>query len=285
NPVPGRVYVGLANGSGFDMWTSVSDVRVSNTAKVWLADVNGDGKADLVAQGGATDSDHGQIYVGLSTGTGFSMWTSISEVRVSNTAKVWLADVNGDGKADLVAQGGAPDADHGQIYLALSTGTGFAMWTSISDVRVGDTAHVWLADVNGDAKADLVAQGGAPDSDHGQIHLDLSTGTRFSMWTSISDVRVSNTAKVWVVDVDGDGRADLVAQGGAIDEDHGKISVALSNTAGHGFQMWTSRTEDSIVNDSGRVWFQSIAGGKALEMVYLPSDNPDSYDKLQYFSH
>ena len=242
-------------------------------------------KQNLVAQGGAPDDDHGQIYVALSTGTGFSMWTSISTVRVSNTAKVWLADIDGDGKADLVAQGGPNDDDHGQIYVALSTGTGFSMWTSISTVRVSDTAQVWLADIDGDGKADLVAQGGAPDDDHGQIYVALSTGTGFSMWTSISTVRVSDTAQVWLADIDGDGKADLVAQGGAPDDDHGQIYVALSNRAGNGFEMWTSHTEESLVDDNGRVWFQNITAGKAAEMVYLPGNNQNNYDMLQYFSH
>jgi predicted metal-dependent phosphotriesterase family hydrolase len=282
---PGLIYVALSTGTGFGMWASVSTVRVSTTAKVWLADVDGDRRADLVAQGGAPDVDHGQIYVALSTGTGFSMWTSISTVRVSDTAQVWLADVDGDDKVDLVAQGGALDADHGQIFVALSTGTGFNMWTSISNVRVSNTAKVWLADVDGDGRADLVAQGGLDDDHHGQIHVALGTGTAFHMWTSVSDGRVSNTAKVWVVDVDGDGKADLVKQGGLDDDDRGHISVALSNTAGTGFEMWTSHTDESLVNDNGRVWFQNIAGGKAAEMVYLPSNNPNSYDIVQYFRH
>jgi Phosphotriesterase family/FG-GAP-like repeat len=151
-------------------------------------------------------------------------------------------------------------------------------------VTSGD-AKVWLADISGDGKADLVAQGGAPDYDHGQIHVALSTGTGFSMWTSISDGRVSNTAKVWLADVDGDGKADLVVQGGPDDYDHGQIYVALSNRAGNGFEMWTSHTEESLVDDNGRVWFQNITAGKAAEMVYLPGNNQNNYDMLQYFSH
>ena len=181
---------------------------ISGDAKVWLADINGDGKADFIVQDPQGNPQNGSIFVALRTDNGFDMWTSVSSVRVSNTAKVWLSDVNSDGKADLVAQGGAPDDDHGQIYVALSTGTGFSMWTSISTVRVSNTAKVWLADVNGDHQADLVAQGGAPDDDHGQIYVALSTGTGFSMWTSISTVRVSNTAKVWLADVNGDHQAE-----------------------------------------------------------------------------
>jgi len=281
----GQIYVALSTGSGFSMWTSISDVRVSDTAKVWLVDVNGDRQADLVAQGGAPDYDHGQIYVALSNGTGFSMWTSISDVRVSDTAKVWIVDINGDRKADLIAQGGAPDYDHGQIYVALSTGTRFSMWTSVSDVRVSNTAKVWFADVNGDRKADLVAQGGAPDYDHGQIYVGLSTDTGFNMWTSISDVRVSDTAKVWLADVDGDDRSDLVAQGGANDYDHGQIYVGLSNREGSGFEMWSSHSESRLADENGLVWFADIADGKAAEMVFLARHGQDSFDLPQYFSH
>jgi hypothetical protein len=96
---------------------------------------------------------------------------------------------------------------------------------------------------------------------------------------------VSNTAKVWVADADGDGKADLVAQGGPTDSDHGQIYVALSNPAGNGFEMWSPPTENHIVEDSGRIWFQDISAGKPLELIYLPGNNQTSYDVISYFSH
>src|SRR5215510_12605946 len=162
----------------------------------------------------------------------------------------------------------------GYAYILRNLASYFAnRHTRPENYVISGDAKVWLADVNGDGKADLVVQGGAPDYDHGQIHVALSTGTGFSMWTSISEDRVSDTAKVWLADVNGDGKADLVVQGGAPDYDHGQIYVGLSNREGTEFEMWTSRTGESLVDDNGRVWFEDIADSKAPEMVYLPRNS------------
>lgn len=346
---PGQIYLGLGTAQGFTLWTWVSNVRVSNTAKVWLADVNGDSKADLVVQGGPTDVDHGQIYVALSTGTAFSMWTTgPSSVRLSDNARAWLADVNADDKADLVVQGGAADTDHGQTYVALSTGTSFSMWTSgpsnvrvsnaalgkvqladvngdrkadlvvvggpgdydhgqvyvalstgsqfgfwnsgPSAVRLSDTAKVMFADVDGDTKADLIAEGGANDPDHGQFYVARSLGSAFEMWTSgPSSLRVSNSATVWVADVDGDTKADLISKGGATDPDRGQLSVALSNATGTGFERWSTHTtfqpQGLVGDDSARVWLVRNGAGKALGLLNIPTNSPTSPIVLKSYAH
>ncbi len=103
------------------------------------ADLNGDGKADLV--GFASNG----VYVALSTGTGFSpatQWTSGFSYQngwtSQNTYPRMVADVNGDGKADLVGF-----ASNG-VYVALSTGTGFSpatKWTSDFSYQNGWTSQ------------------------------------------------------------------------------------------------------------------------------------------------
>ncbi|NPC87315.1 VCBS repeat-containing protein, partial [Pyxidicoccus fallax] len=85
-----------------------------------VADVNGDGRADIV--GFANDG----VYVALSTGTGFTagqFWLGefgydAGGWRVEKHPRT-AADVNRDGRADIV--GFANDG----VYVALSTGTGF----------------------------------------------------------------------------------------------------------------------------------------------------------------
>lgn len=102
-------------GSG-SSWTSL--------AASFLADVNGDGRADMVAQ----QSDG--LYVVLATGTGVgssSRWVSSFGSSQSysdqNVTPIFLLDVNGDGLADAV--GFASDG----VYVALSNGTGFGTAT------------------------------------------------------------------------------------------------------------------------------------------------------------
>ena len=94
----------------------------------YMADVNGDGRADIVGFGNAG------VSVSLSTGKNFdaeSLWVA----NYGYTAGGWrvdmhpryMADVNGDGLADIVGFGNSG------VYVSLSTGSGFtspSMWVA-----------------------------------------------------------------------------------------------------------------------------------------------------------
>jgi VCBS repeat protein len=84
--------------------------------QVQYADLNGDGKADLIFQG----SDN-TFWVSLSDGTGFTyptVWIDHGGSFVEG--QVQYADLNGDGKADLIFEG----LDN-NFWISLSTGIGF----------------------------------------------------------------------------------------------------------------------------------------------------------------
>jgi hypothetical protein len=212
-----------------------------------LADVNGDGKADIIGFG-----DDG-VFVALSTGTEFSYrqawYTSSQSTFCVNGG--WdvakhprtVADVNGDGKADIVGFG------NDGVFVALSTGSGFAYrqpWytSSQSTFCVNGGWDVvkhprTVADVNGDGKADIVGFG------NDGVFVALSTGNGFSYrqpwytsnqgtfcvdggWDGAKHPRT-------VADVNGDGKADIVGFG------NDGVFIAYSN--GNSFQyrqLWSN---------------------------------------------
>ena len=94
--LPTMVFKWKIEGNGFtnSIWTINNNIRGSSSY-TWVADFNGDGKADIASAG------DGNIYVHLSTGTSFSndVWTVPSHWGTS--AYTWVADFNGDGKADI----------------------------------------------------------------------------------------------------------------------------------------------------------------------------------------
>lgn len=224
------VIVGVSTGSGFQGFSAWSGEFASNTG--WnpsrhvrmVADVNGDGRDDLVGFGETG------VRVALSTGTGFAASQNwISDYSVQNGGwEVWayertLADVNGDGRADIIGFG------YSATLVSLSTGTGFQgaqVWTNQfsrgAGWQVGQHERV-VADVNGDGRADVVGFG-----DNGVL-VSLSTGTGFAAAVLWSADFGSNTG--WsaarhdrmLADLNGDGRADIVAWG-----DNG-MRVALSD--------------------------------------------------------
>lgn len=178
-----------------------------------MADVNADGRADVVGFG------HAGTYVALANGSG-----GFSVAQLWNTefgsATGWLigahprfvADMNRDSRADLV--GFASDG----VYVALSTGTGFATRTKWGNGgEFGYTAG-WrvehpraLADWNGDGYLDVIGFG------QSEVYVAVNAvGTRLQPampWTCEFTAgrgwRIDQHPRM-VIDVTGDRRAEVV---------------------------------------------------------------------------
>ncbi|MCA9468265.1 MAG: VCBS repeat-containing protein, partial [Nitrospira sp.] len=146
-------YMGLSTGSGFTQWTWGNSGANWTGYEVIPGDYNGDGKTDILLHGryGTANGDN----LGLSTGTGFTIWTWASASNWSGY-EVIPGDYNGDGKADLYLHGreGTGNGDN----LGLSTGSGFTIWTWASVTNWSDF-EVIPGDYNGDGKSDIYLHG------------------------------------------------------------------------------------------------------------------------------
>ena len=125
----------------------------------FLADVNKDGKTDIVGFG-----DDG-VYIFLSTGSGFTEASNVLKYygygkhagnwRITNHPRL-LGDVNGDGMVDIV--GFATDG----VMFSLSTGSGFTEASNVLNDFGYDSGwrtdkHLrYLADADGDGMVDTV---------------------------------------------------------------------------------------------------------------------------------
>jgi hypothetical protein len=235
------VYVALSTGAGLSapqLWvrsygTNAGGWTDQNTFPRMLGDVNGDGRADIVAFGNKA------TYVSLSTGTGFAApasWISGYGVEAGGWTSQdlyprVLGDVNGDGRADIVAFGNKA------TYVSLSSGTRFnapVSWISGYGVQAGgwtsqDVFPRTVADVNGDGRADIVAFGNRA------TYVSFSTGAGFGpamTWISAYGPSAggwtSQTAfPRLLADINGDGRADIVA--------FGNTSMFVSLSSGSSF--------------------------------------------------
>ena len=184
-----------------------------------LADVNGDGMADIVAFGIPG------VLVSLATGGG-NFAAPVLRLAGLNPGNGWtnetqypreLADVNGDGMADIVAFG-TPG-----VLVSLATGGGnFA--APIVKLAAFNPANGWtsddqypreLADVNGDHMADIVGFG------IGGVLVSLATGGG-NFAAPVLNLAAFNPGNGWtsddqfpreLADVNGDGMADIVGFG------------------------------------------------------------------------
>ncbi|WP_162231101.1 FG-GAP-like repeat-containing protein [Leucobacter musarum] len=264
------VYVAINTGKSFkamSRWTTSYTTAwgwsVADTPR-WLEDVNGDGKDDIV---GITKEG---VYVSLSTGTGFSgakLWNAGFGANAGWSGKShprMLADVNGDGRPDVV--GFASDG----AYVALNTGSSFSAMTrwaagfgTASGWLVGKHPRT-LADINGDGRADVVG------FDESGVTVALSTGAKFAApvrWSSefgSSSWRLDRQPRM-VTDVNGDGKADIVAF------DTGGVRVALST----GSRFSGSQLQVSTMGYSAGGWnvasHPRMVGVQSLSVTPAPS--------------
>jgi Ca2+-binding RTX toxin-like protein len=167
----------------------------SQPFSVNVADVNGDGNADVVTANG--DSNNVSVLLGDGRG-GFAPQTTFA---VGTTPySVSVADVNGDGNADVVTANG--DSNNVSVLLGDGRG-GFAPQTTFA---VGTTPYsVSVADVNGDGNADVVTANS--ETDNVSVLLGDGRGGFAAQTTfAVGDYPDS----VSVADVNGDGNADMV---------------------------------------------------------------------------
>jgi hypothetical protein len=165
-------------------------------------DVNGDGFADLVWQ----NTSNGSVAVWLMHGTVVVSGGVVNYYPVANEWHIrGVADVNGDGKADLIWQ-----HDAGWLAAWLMNGFSVTAGTLLSVPRLTDPNWViaGAGDVNGDGKADVVWQNKA-DGGLGVWYLNGATVIDTKQ-LSISAVPDLNWKIHGVGDSSGDAKADLL---------------------------------------------------------------------------
>jgi hypothetical protein len=205
--------VGYASG-GFDI------------RSVAIADVNGDGKLDVVAldQADATFR-HSEIAVLLGNGDGTLQSAVNYELTGGGTNALSLtaADLNRDGRPDLVVTDYDTKSSKPVIYVLLNRGDGtLALPVPYSTGAFGTS--LVLGDVNHDGKLDAIIS-----SNSGQVGVLFGDGNGAFGAAAVYPSGLTNPSSVAIGDFNGDGVADLAVTDSV---SAGKLAVLLNN--GHG---------------------------------------------------
>jgi hypothetical protein len=172
--------------------------------RVALGDVNADGVLDIVTAPGPGGGPHVLVFDGVSLGVLASFYAY--HPSFGGGVFVAAADVNGDGRADIVTGAGAGGGPHVQVF----SGANLALLHSFYAYSpfFGGGVSVAAGDVNGDGKADIVT-GAGPG---GGPHVVAYSGADLSVLASFFAFEPSFPGGVNVAagDVNNDGRADFI---------------------------------------------------------------------------
>lgn len=204
-----------ASNRTFDTYVASPPMGVDDTqSAVAVADLTGDGVADIATAGAWTRGGRLRIFPGLGDGT-FGSPDVHPLLRGSNS--VAAGDLNGDGRIDLAATAGS------QVELFLQTPTGAMTPAGILQLEA-DKARI--ADLTGDGRADLVVLGW--DTDAVVVYPQSPGGALGAPVTYVVPLGGFNDLEV--ADLNGDGRTDVVAMSGQMSNPN--LSVLLQQPSG-----------------------------------------------------
>jgi hypothetical protein len=214
----GVVGVLLGNGDGSFQPVVTYNSGGYQALSLVVADVNRDGKPDIVvANGCVTDLNcYGVVGVLLGNGDGTFRTAVTYNSGGYEAFSIVVADVNGDGKPDLLVANACPSqcstaTDTGTLGVLLGNGDG----TFQSALTYGsggiDGRMLAVADVNQDGKPDVVvANVTSCNFCDGSVGILLGNGNGTFGAPVAYDTGACNTNALAVADVNGDGKPDIV---------------------------------------------------------------------------
>src|SRR6202167_799431 len=209
----GYVSILLGNGDGTFQPAVTYDAGGVETQTVVVADLNGDGKLDLVV----SNSIAGTVGVLLGNGDG-TFQPVVTYLSGGAPEGVAVADLNGDGIPDIVVANSASCCgcqDSGWVAVLLGNGDG-TFKRGVAYASGGFRAgSVVVADLSGDGILDVAVTNGSgrqspPYIGEGSVSILLGKGDGTLGRAEQYPSRARGTAFVAIGDLNGDGKSDLI---------------------------------------------------------------------------
>jgi hypothetical protein len=233
---------------------------------VMIADVDGDGKADVVTVNNGNSSQAMSVLRNLSTLGNIAFATNVDFPGLPTSYCLAIGDLDGDGKPDVVISS-QPDGQSVSVYR--NTSTPGSITTNSFAAHVDFAAGGWansvaIGDLDGDGKPDVAVVTQLPD--HLSLFKNMSVPGSFttnSFAARVDFAAGSNPNGVAIGDLDGDGRPD-VAFGNCYS---GTISIYRNVVPLGGPPVITTQPTNQTVAVGGTATFTAVASG-SLPLSY-----------------
>ena len=246
---------------------------VSNPNNVVIADLDGDGKPDLVVL-----NDHSiSLYRNISTNGSLTAGSFAPPVNLGTAGStaygLAVADLEGDGKLDIIVP--AFGANLVSVYRNSCTpgnisSNSFA--TRVDFATGAGPQRVAVADLDGDGRPDLLVA----NSGEGTVSILRNTGAMGSLTTNSFAPKVdlatgSNCGSVAVGDLDGDGKPDVVTA----NTGSGTVSLFrnLSTPGGLTTNSFAAKVDIAVLSSPVQVAIGDLDGDGKPDLTvtfYLP---------------
>jgi hypothetical protein len=216
-----KISILFGNGNGFAAPVTTEGGR--STAFMAAGDLNGDGSPDLVLANAVTVQGELQILFGLGNGT-FGQPVAITNFNTGTPLAVAIADLNSDGKADLIATNNNPSA------VAIRLGDGAGGFTFLKTFDSGGIGPKFIVtkDFNGDGKTDLAIVNSSGANSKGNVAIFLNDGN--ANFTAAGPFAVGSGANsLSVGDFNGDSKFDLAI----VNQGEDNVAILLGDGTGN----------------------------------------------------
>jgi hypothetical protein len=215
----GGPHVRVFDGTNLNELLGFMAYPIGFTGGVYVAagDIDGDGKADIITGSGVGMVATVNEYSGA---TGALLGTFAPYAGFTGGVTVAAGDINKDGKADVVTGAGPGGGPHVQVFGAGKSANVLQSFFAY-DPSFSGGVFVAAGDVDGDGRADVITApgtGGGPE-------VKAFSGTNASTIRDVFafDAGFAGGVSVAAEDVNGDGKADIIAAAGPTGGPHVRV--------------------------------------------------------------